>query len=294
MPFPASWAPEGASLEVDAAPDGSSCTIGGKIDYADLASLLSYVFPGGDYGVQCTVSGLTYLRAHRMSLRGFTKSGEVAVDGVSAPKNGLVVKIGYATVPALDTPGQQQNGNADPITLLEHRWTSSVEVIETGVEGMQWAEDSQAVENEIQGTIKVPMIEHEITKPRWQNPPFDAIKGLLGRVNESVMTFQTGIILPETLLFMGCGLSRAILSNGDAAWNLSYRFSERRVKAADTGVDDQNGTETEFGGWNHFYRKFYDEDAGTPVYPGFYRLERANGDPIYELGAMLGLFPNTL
>lgn len=232
--------------------------------------------------------------------------------------------------------------NPDPAPFLIHRWSIGGQVLSLDNRGLMWddirrrgtggtpdpffsqtvgstliqeSHDSKrsrvgvvvAQDDKVNAHLLIPHIEHEITWPRVPKPPFSFIKQAAGKVNRDEMNFQTGKIPPECLLFTGAQIQQTAMSNGQVAWELVYRFSERQVKAMD---------QTTVGGWNHYFRSseplsvnFTNEAQGTidavdvpPVgtpphstqgffldgqnnyfsctnLPGFYRLELTPGNP---------------
>ena len=193
----------------------------------------------------------------------------------------------------------------DPVPFLIHRWSVGGDVFQADNQGCAWdnivgkgltlpAQTSPATWNydgilhasaqprEMRNGPRIisPHIEHEITWPRVPKPPFTAMKNLVGKTNSQQMTFATGPVKTECLLYNGSQVEMTALSNGERAWNLTHRFSERQVDA-----EDQN----EPGGWNHFYRSATPStvtitNSGTPPdqdfctgISGFYRLEKQLG-----------------
>lgn len=191
----------------------------------------------------------------------------------------------------------------DPVPFLVHRWSVGGDVFQADNQGLQW--DNVVRRGETLPTaagwtytnilsvacqpqdlrngprVITPHIEHEITWPRVPKPPFTAMKALVGKVNLNPMTFATGAAPVECLLYNGSQVEMTALSNGERAWNLTHRFSERQVEAED---------QTTPGGWNHFYRSapplnhtlemtvapFSTQDFCTGL-SGFYRLEKRLG-----------------
>jgi len=206
----------------------------------------------------------------------------------------------------------------DPVPFLSHSWSAGGEIITVENADMKWSggDAARAHAAASNANFIVPTIEHSITWHRVKTPPFEAIRSALGKVNVSTMDFDTGTnIWPETLLFLGAELSRDILTDGTRAWQVVYKFSERRVDTGYAsngvqyfdgvgryiessirytpgsitapGLDDSGlpfGTNI-IGGWNHFFRQKYGSTAGAIyTYPGFYRLHLDSG---------VGLTPTT-
>ena len=202
------------------------------------------------------------------------------------------VTIDYATGSGgnVEEPVPGGEPNPDPTSLLTHRWSIGGEFITIPSLGFEWKTDSTAVDRDIDMGILIPTIEHQVTWPRVINPPFTALRNTVGRVNSNEGSFSTGLFIPETLLFLGAELQREVLSTGALAWEVSYRFSERRVDAADEGVTGH----PDYGGWNHFYRSD-DPFANDAPKVGFYKIEGATthtnaGKTPYELVNFIPLF----
>jgi len=191
----------------------------------------------------------------------------------------------------------------DPVPFLSHSWSAGGEVVTMENAEMTWSGGAKAKAHAAASNANfiVPTIEHSITWHRVHSPPFAAIRSALGKVNKTTMDFDTGEnIWPETLLFLGAELNRDILSDGSRAWQVVYKFSERRVDTgyknnsqvadgvgeyiedgvvytAGGGFFTDNGlpiSTLTLGGWNHFFRQ---KDATNGGYaPGFYRLNLGN------------------
>jgi len=160
--------------------------------------------------------------------------------------------------------------SSDPVPMLTHEWDVGGEFLVFKGATLQWS-DGAAGGSDARGGILIPTVEWSVTWPRLTTPPFSAIRSCIGKVNSNSMTFDTGTVDPETLLFLGAKVRRDFLSDGSLAWQFTYKFSERRVPAADQAA---------IGGWNHFFRN-------NPAKNGFYRLRlttAVNGSKdIYQL-----------
>ncbi len=159
----------------------------------------------------------------------------------------------------------------DPVLFLRHRWSIGGEFLSIGGNSAFWALDGeQAADTE--PAVFVPTIEHEITWSRVTSPPFATIRDRIGKVNSTVLNFVTGTIAIETLVFIGAEIQRQILSDGSRAWEVTYRFSEKRVMSLDED-SDLSVPEPGVGGWNHYWRS---RDTGESHIPGFYRIKLNN------------------
>lgn len=179
--------------------------------------------------------------------------------------------------------------NPDPAPFLIHRWSIGGQVLSLDNQGLMWDDlrrkmssgDSDPFFKKTVGTttyeesreskrqkvgagvaqtdkvnaIKlIPHIEHEITWPRVPRPAFTYMKEAVGKVNKFEMTFRTGKVPPECLLFTGARIQETVMSNGGTSWELVMSFSERQVKARDQAAP---------GGWNHFFRS----NKSSIIYP---------------------------
>lgn len=200
----------------------------------------------------------------------------------------MYVKLVFRFVKQQGTGGSTPS-NPDPAPYLIHRWSIGGQVLSLDNQGLMWDDlrrkmsggASEPFFNKTVGTtvfeecldskrrkvgaavaqtdkvnaIKlVPHIEHEITWPRVPRPAFTYLKEAVGKVNEFEMTFRTGKIPPECLLFTGARIQETVMSNGETSWELVMSFSERQVKARDQAA---------VGGWNHFFRS----NRPSQVYP---------------------------
>ncbi len=157
--------------------------------------------------------------------------------------------------------------DGDPIPFLSHSWEGGGEFLTLPTQGLIWIvsagspqnpNDTSSVGDDANAGLFIPSIEHQVTWHRVPKPPFSDIRDRIGKVNLKIVEFATGACAPETLLFLNPSMRREIMSDGARAWEVNYKFSERRVIAED---------QTAPGGWNHFYRN----ETGVA---GFYRMKR--------------------
>jgi len=170
----------------------------------------------------------------------------------------------------------------DPVEQLVHRWSAGAEFLTLPNTDLQWVDPAGPVSSDLSPGRLIPTINHTISWPRIESPPFANIRALVGRVNNAAFTLATGTAPYETMLFVGADLERTVMSDGTRGWNVTYHFSEKSV---DTESADIN--EGVAGGWNHFWRN----ESGASYGPGFYALARdANRTPIYPRGDFNLLF----
>ena len=268
------------SPTIDYAVESASAVRKGKIAWSNIDALIAELFPSGSNTLAYPTND--YLRASRLSIVPLAKEEDVTTTSSSDLSlatlnsyNFAEVTIEYETSEEDDEGGGGGGGGGgdpqdpqDPVSLLKHRWSPGGEFLTVPSFGWEWSFDSKEIDRDLELGIMVPTIEHQITWPRVVSPPFSAIRSTIGRVNASPINFKTGEIVEETLLFLGADLQREILSTGALAWEVSYRFSEKKVDAGDFGVASDSSS----GGWNHFFRSDEEFSNATPKV-GFYRVK---------------------
>lgn len=269
-----------------------------RIPWSSIDAFIDYLFPAGGLVPPRLYPGTDWLRARSLHIEPYLGEQDkistptapwtvsngpplTITDPVISKDHDVVNTYEFATVRVeYDTQVGGIQGD-DPVAQLTHHWSIGGEYISLNSNGFQWS-DGYLVAGDTGISAIIPTIEHSITWPMVESPPFAAIRTRLGTVNSNTMTFRTGVISPETLLFLGAELQRDILATGPLAWQVTYRFSERNV----TPASDDGST---VGGWNHFYRS--DSPADFPVAggkTGFYRLKvrtgrTGAGNPIFPL-----------
>lgn len=300
----------------DFAPDHSRAMRTAYVSWSNIADLLAFVFPGSGFGPPVTMPGYPFLVARSLHV-------EPIIGEKTKPTSPATSDLDFASVNTYDKakvriefetpPYQPDDQGPDPQLLLQHRLAIGGEFLTIDSYGLKWVDGGLVHEDVTAGKL-LPLMEHQMTWQRVEHPPFAVIRDRIGCVNNTAMTFKTGLILPETLLFLGAELRRDILTNGALAWEVVYRFSERNVIVTDpsaegiTTSDDceaaggnfENGAcEYIKGGWNHFYRS--EKDCSTTNTctefeelllgkTGFYRLQTKSGGDIYEKRSFAELF----
>ncbi|MGE3316620.1 MAG: hypothetical protein AB7O26_16000 [Planctomycetaceae bacterium] len=260
------------SFEVQ--PDGAVAERRGLIAWGELDEHVAEIFPPSEtegtaigQGAGAPFPGRPYLRADSIRIQPFGDriiGPDDSQEFTSAPEYAqAVLTVRYAT-PKDAQSEDESNDEGDPAPFLRHRWSVGGEFLSLPASGLEWAESSDVVPEDINAGIFVPTIEHEIRMPRVTAPPFSAIRDRIGTVNSTAISFSTGAIDPETLLFLGAEMEREVMSDGSRAWNVSYRFSERRVYP-----QDQDPEAVGSGGWNHCW-------LGGNTDGGWFRLLRKN------------------
>lgn len=263
----------------------------GKVPWTSIDALITHLFPTDGSPPASFSSLYPALRAVAMHAEPFagdkhiTTSSGLDIATVNSYDSAHVA-IEYAVDHRYH---ETSTTGADPVLFLTHSWSAGGEFLTIPSDGFKWVDDDALPDDISLGKI-IPSIEHQISWPRIEKPPFGSIRSRIGKVNSTTMDFRTGTILPETLLFLGAELRRDILSNGTLGWEVNYNFSERRVKS-----DDGIGVEgdTTVGGWNHFFRSEDETSEGADDgIVGFYRIVgKKSGDPnVYDLADFADLF----
>jgi hypothetical protein len=196
------------------------------------------------------------------ALRGLT-------EGLNSYTNSFAkATVEYQTVNPQDLAGGPA---AEPGTRLMYRMLYSVKTETLLPGGWEWADlPTAVVPANLAPAKEIPVTEHHLTWDLVISPPWDAIRGLQGKLNSAVFLGSPA----GTMLFLGAEankLYRSELGAGatEFCWQIHYVFRERAIK--------QGG---QVLGWNYFWR---------PDPPGWAMLTNGAG-PFYEAADLNLLF----
>jgi hypothetical protein len=272
--------------EIDQSPSRSHnggqpvITVMGMTSWTNVDGFINFLMPvgtsiGGQFGAKLIANPL--FRVFDYNVEGF--------GGLTGQAEGLnAFQLAKWTIKCHVPMGQNldltQPYNTDPVPWLEHEWDDGVQKFTLPRQSLKWNSDNKPVLQQVTGAINIPTIEHSITWPKLQNPPFAAIRLCAGLINNSSMTFATGTIATGQALFLGAKCRSTLMSDGTLVRTLTYKFSERPLQSS-------NGTNLD---WNYFYR----DDGGAGAVQGWDRLVNVNsGAFTYQSANFASLFPNT-
>ncbi len=191
-----------------------------------------------------------------------------------------------------DDDGDSSN-TRDPVTMLSHSISIGGEYITLDDQAkIRWGEYSGGSYTEAttnneplkgqEAGFPIPTMEHSIHWHRVVSPPFQAIYDSVGCLNSVPMQFNVGTFYPQTVLFLGAEISRDVMSDGQRAWSVTYRFSIKKLDEERVATASQlNYNGNKYGGWNHFF------DTET----GMFRLLLKKNSSATYLGTGSLMFP---
>jgi len=165
----------------------------------------------------------------------------------------------------------------EPGTFLTYQTSVSTEHVAVCTAALQCENSPETtVTDEITPSLRVPVIEHQLTWHGVSRPPWDSIRACSGCVNAAAFLGAA----EETVLFDGVTADREFIqidSSGQPqyAWRLIYVFRERTVK-----YTPASGQTPVAYGWNHAYCSS----------AGYQRLVNAAGGPLYSAADFSALF----
>lgn len=198
----------------------------------------------------------------------------LGTDGFGMPLYELAEWVIEYQIPVFEAPNTPNN--PDPVGFLTHEWTGGGEFLTLENQSLAFKTSTEFVPAgpEVKPGIFIPTVEMNVTWDRVVNPNFAIISDLIGKVNNNYFQLRTGIAEPETLLFLAPHLTQQIMSDGAKAYKVGFKFSKRKVPAADGGIDGNN-----IGGWNHYW---WEGDSSLDALPGFHKVFRSYGGSLLE------------
>jgi hypothetical protein len=287
-------------------PEQGSITVRGKVAWSDVGNKLNELFPGATTsspGASALDPLLGLYRCQSCEFEPVASDPDVKAGGtpfVSPYDADFILPfyefawltITYSSVqvefPNTSSDSPDKPNGVDDVTGLVHQISAGGEVVTLDQSSLKWSDGESVKGTNISSHKVIPTIEHSIQWKRVLSPPWVAMRSLIGKVNNMDLgPFQTGTIIEETLLYLGFTASPDISADGTRLWDISYKFSERRVdeltKAAIGGAvtpDGVDGYTSQYGGWNHFYKQEEDEVAlgANAKTSGFRRLHARTPD----------------
>lgn len=263
-------------------------TVAGLIDWADVPTKLGELFPAASTstpGANAFDPLLGIYRCQSVEFRPQTDTPDVIAGGatITSPFDATfelpnydkaVLTINYASPQVENSnPGSEDQPNGtDDVAGLTHQLSTGGETITLEKDALYWSDGTSANGTTVSAHKIVVTIEHNIQWKRVLSPPWEAMRSLVGKVNDMDLgPFQTGTIVEETLLYLGFTATPDIMADGVRVWDIGFRFSERRVDelTKDTFLgtvtaDGVTGHASEYGGWNHFWKQEEATIANTP------------------------------
>lgn len=262
--MPVARVPVGGYPRFNFTPRSGSITWKWRINWSDVSAFLYEIFPAS------TNTSIYQSEAEPLSQKLFASSVEIEPLGGDAARfstgingdythsnlyqNGAVATVTYSTPESnLSDGGHNPNSNGnDPVPFLSHSWSCGGEYVNFddqakltwgtfagGANGVDVLSSSPTASNDsakgVEAGFPISTIEHQIRWSKVKKPPFEIIRDRVGCVNSDVIWLRTTgnkrPILPECMYFAGVELSQDVFADGSKGWEMTYRFSERIIKA---------------------------------------------------------------
>lgn len=262
--MPVARVPCGGYPRFNFTPRSGSITWKWRINWSDVSAFLYEIFPAS------TNTSIYQSEAEPLSQKLFASSVEIEPLGGEAARfstgingdythsnlyqNGAIATVTYSTPESnLSDSGHNPNSNGnDPVPFLSHSWSCGGEYVNfddqaklnwgtfaAPISGLSGLSSQLTPSNDsakgIEAGFAIPTIEHQIRWSKVKNPPFETIRECIGCVNSDAIWLRTTgnkrPILPECMMFIGAELSQDVFADGSKGWEMTYRFSERVIKA---------------------------------------------------------------
>ena len=279
--MPVARVPVGGYPRFNFTPRSGSITWKWRINWADISPFLYEVFPAS------TNTSIYQSEVEPLSGKLFASSVEIEPLGGEAARystglsgnylssslyqNGAIATVTYSSPESnlTDSGSSPSTNGDDPVPFLSHSWSIGGEYVTFDSEAeLYWASISTGgVVTDTTDTAKgteagfpIPLIEHQIKWSKVKQPSFSKIRERIGLINSDPIQFRTTgttrPIFPQCLLFLGAELQQDVFANGAKGWEVTYRFSERIINAANIYSTDPSSLSyggVNYGGWNHFF-----------------------------------------
>ena len=137
---------------------------------------------------------------------------------------------------------------------------------------LQWQDkvtedDTRTMSEAVEAGIMVPINTHTVTWSNITSPPWDAIDGLLGKVNDADFPETADRQFhEECILFIGYELKLTFNESSGSVYEIVFVFNERAIaqtyyNSDEDAFNDENA-QIEWAGWNHVVRA---NAPGTPT-----------------------------
>jgi len=178
-----------------------------------------------------------------------------------------LVVVQYKTLPSTDS-SPTDLPDTDPGTFLTYTMDFSGEYMTVPLAGVRWESSADLpVDEDVFPNIRIPIVEHHLTWSRVINPPWSAIREMVGCVNQSAFMGAAA----QTVLFDGVRSKKEFIYFNDFAnpffgWEIEYVFREKSIKYLDYGGNEA------VAGWCHSFRSATSDAEPELVHPGWDRL----------------------
>jgi len=255
--------------------DGMKATREFLVDWADRYALLKELRgTGEEFGAQDAAEypGHANVYAKQVNVEPFksaTPDDVAEFSDVEADINEYTGKLAHVVVhyETLLTSLPDNAPETEPGTFLTYSLDFSGEYMTVPLAGVRWESSADLpVEEDVFPNIRIPIVEHHLTWHRVINPPWSAIREMVGCVN-------TGAFMgagAQTVLFDGVRGQKEFIYFDDFdnplfGWEIEYVFREKSVKYLDYGGNEQTA------GWCHNFRSAVSDSEPALAQPGWDR-----------------------
>jgi len=222
--------------------DGITAALKIKTDWDDIDALVLELMPEprvvgtAVLGAETAAfPGRPHLRVESVSIEPFDKNNSPTTTGtglgendtITHPVGGAVLSVSYKGREQ-DCPDDDEQGQN-----IEYSIDIQADVMTLPNSGLKWDaandEGKTHVNEDLQAGIVLPMIEHNVTMTNVPNPPMDAIRASIGKLNEA--DFRGAA--EATAMFAGASVTLGFSPRGNPVYTVNYRILERGWQTAD-------------------------------------------------------------